>query len=232
MDVVIPYRHSASNGFELRYTLRSIQKFFPELENIFIIGDCPGFVQNIIHIPFEESPERHHKQRNICCKLLEACQDKRVSDSFAWFSDDHFLLRPYQVEYNYRATLEESMNKFTAHQTYKNTLTNTYHKLGGRGYDYGHGPMVFEKEKLVRAVAGLSWSIAWGYAIKSLYCGMNGITGEQYPDLKIKIFLPYKTIGAMIKDRPYFSLDDRALNVDMKLVLNLLFPTKSIYEND
>jgi len=230
MDVVIPYRHSASNGFELRYTLRGIAKYFPDLENIFIIGDCPGFVHNIIHIPFEESPERHHKQRNICSKLLAACADKRVSDSFAWISDDVFLLKPYQVDYNYRDTLEASMRKFTIHQSYRNTLINTYHKLGGSGFDYGHCPIVLEKEKLVRSVGGLPWSIAWGYAIKSIYCGYNGITGERYPDLKFRIGLPFKTIGHIIKDQPYFSLDDRALNDDMKLVLEQVYPNKTIYE--
>jgi hypothetical protein len=232
MDVVIPYRHSAHNGLELRYTLRGIEKFFPELENIFIIGDRPDFVQNIIHIPANDSPHRFHKQRNIFFALMAACEDKRVSDSFIWFSDDEFLLQPYQVSYNYCATLEESINKFTIHQTYRNTLVNTYHKLGGTGLDYGHGGMVFDKEKLVRAVGGLPWNIAWGYAIKSIYCGYNGITGEQYPDLKIKLALPYKSIGTMIKDRPYFSIDDRALNEDMKLMLNSLFPIKSQYEND
>jgi hypothetical protein len=232
MDVVIPYRNSASNGFELRYTLRGIAKFFPELENIFIIGDCPAYVHNIIHIPFEESPERHHKQRNLCSKLLSACEDKRVSDSFIWFSDDEFLLQPYQVNYNYCATLDESIKKFTVHQSYRNTLINTYQKLGGEGYDYGHGGMVFEKEKFVRAVGGLPWNIAWGYAIKSIYCSYNGLTGDQYPDLKIKNELPFKTISNMITGRPYFSVDDRALNKDMELTLKLLFPNKSIYEND
>jgi hypothetical protein len=232
MDIVIPYKNSPSNGLELRYTLRGIHMYFHDLENIFIIGDFPGFLQNVIHIPFTESPERHHKQRNICSKLLEACQDKRVSDSFAWFSDDHFLLKPYQVEFNYRATLEESIKAFTVHQNYRNTLINTYHKLGGSGYDYGHGPMVFEKERFVRAVAGLRWNIAWGYAIKSIYCGHNGITGERYPDLKIKIPCTISFIKSLIADRPYFSMDDRGLNDDMLTVLELLYPNKSLFENE
>jgi hypothetical protein len=232
MDIVIPYKNSVNDGIELRYALRGIQMFFPELENIFIIGDCPRFLRNVFHITFTESPERHHKQRNICNAILAACEDKRVSDSFAWISDDEFLLQPYQVNYNYCATLEESIKIFSPHQTYRNTLVNTYHKLGGTGFNYGHGGMVFEKEKLVRAIAGLPWNIAWGYAIKSIYCSYNGITGDHYPDLKIKIALPFNTIGDMIKGRTYFSLDDRGLNKDMELVLNLLFPNKSNYEND
>lgn len=231
MDVVIPYKNSANNGFDLRYTLRGIEKYFHDLENIFIVGDCPGFTQNVIHIPMCESEERHYKQRNIFSKLCAACEDKRVSDSFAWFSDDHFLLKPYQVEYNYRATLSESLERFTIHQNYRYTLTNTHNFLNG-GYDYGHGPMVFEKEKFVRAVAGLRWNIAWGFAIKSVYCHHNGIGGEQYLDLKIKEGLSFNAIGKLIADRPYFSIDDRGLNDEMKMVLELLYSNKSSYENE
>jgi hypothetical protein len=231
MDIVIPYKNSTNNGLELRYTLRGIEKYFPDLGNIFIIGDRPDFIQNAIHIPLCESDERHFRQRNICSKLCAACEDKRVSDSFAWFSDDHFLLKPYQVEYNYRATIFDSLPRFTSHQNYRHTLKNTYTLLNG-GFDYGHGPMVFEKEKFVRAIAGLRWNIAWGYAIKSVYCHQNGIAGEEYPDLKIKETLSFKAIGKLITDRPYFSIDDRGLNDDMKLILHSLYPNKSQYEND
>jgi hypothetical protein len=229
MDVVIPYKESASKGFELHYTLRGIEKFFPDLQNIFIIGDKPEYVQNVIHIPAGDAPDRHFKARNICYKLLAACEDKRVSDSFAWFSDDHFLLKPYQVEYNYRSTLNESIVQFTSHQTYRNTLINTHNILNG-GFDYGHGPMVFEKEKFVRSVTRLHWNLAWGYVIKSIYCCHNGITGDRYPDLKIKMPLSYINIGNQIKERPYFSIDDRGLNDDMKLLLNSLYPNKSQFE--
>jgi hypothetical protein len=229
MDIVIPYRNSASNGLELRYTLRGIEKYFPDLENVFIIGDFPAFLQNIIHIPATDLPERYFKARNICGKLLIACDDKRVSDTFAWFSDDHFLLKPYQVEYNYRATLDESIAKFTIHQTYRHTLINTHNILGG-GFDYGHGPMVFEKEKYVRAVAGLHWNLAWGYVIKSIYCSYNGITGDRYPDLKIKSWLSATHISLLLNGRPYFSIDDRGMNDEMKTILELLYPNKSQFE--
>lgn len=231
MDIVIPYKNSASNGLELRYTLRGIQQFVPDVENVFIIGDCPLFLQNIIHIPAENASERHHKQRNIYLKLRIGCQDKRVSDSFAWFCDDHFLLRLFKPNYNYRTTLQESISNFTIHQTYRNTLMNTYKVLQG-GFDYGHGPMVLEKEKFVRAMDPVNWDEPWGYAIKALYCGLNGIHGDRYADLKIKQPMGCSQVLPLIAGRPYFSIDDRGLNEDMKQVLENLYPNKSIYEND
>lgn len=232
MDIVIPYKNSTSNGLELRYTLRGIEKYFPDLENVFIIGDCPGFIQHVIHERYPDSPQRHHKQANIYGKLIHLCYDKRVSGTFCWFSDDHFLLAPFVSEYNYNSDLNDSIRKMSIHQTYRNTLLNTQEVLGIEGKDYGHGPMVLDKEKFKRAFRSVDWSIPWGYAIKSVYCEMNNIPGKQFPDLKIKAPLSVSNIHRLIDGRPYFSIDDRGLNANMKEVLENLFPQKSIYEND
>jgi hypothetical protein len=229
MDIVIPYKNSISSGLELRYTLRGIEKYFPEPGNVLIIGDCPDFLQNVIHVSATDSPDRHHKALNIKNKLMLACNDKRVSDSFAWFSDDHFLLRPYVPDYNYRCQLHEAIIRFTPHQSYRAVLINTFRYLKD-GYDYGHGPMVFDKEKFKRSIEGLNWSIPGGYVIKSLYCVLNGIAGEKYPDLKIKSWLTATHISLLLNGRPYFSIDDRGLNDDMKQVLELLYPNKSQFE--
>jgi hypothetical protein len=232
MDIVIPYRHSASNGLELRYTLRGIEKFFPDLENIFIIGDCPEFVDNIIHIPAKDAPERHLKARNIMSKLWIACEDKRVSDTFAMFNDDHFLLKPYNHSYHYSQYLQYSVASYTVHQTYRNTLNNTMAYLnGGKNFDT-HCPIIFNKELFVRTVTTADWSKPWGYGIKSLYCNMAGIEGEYYPDLKIKSPFPKdRIVNDLLAGRPYFSIDDRGLNDAMKEVLQELYPPKSIYES-
>lgn len=230
MDVVIPYRNSSSNGFELRYTLRGIEKFFPELENIFIIGDCPSFLQNVIHIPATDSPERQYKQLNIYRKLLTACEDKRVSDSFAWVSDDHFLLKPFQSEYYYSGPLEQSIVKFTPHQSFRQTLLNTMVALqNGNDYDQ-HCPYVFQKEKFIKVMKMVDWSKSWGYGIKSLYCNLTGIEGFCYSVLKVRLSLKFTELVELIYDRPFFSIDDRGLNDEMKSLLESLYPNKSQFE--
>jgi hypothetical protein len=232
MDVVIPYKESAAKGFELRYTLRGIDKYFPDLENIFIIGDCPLFLHNIIHIPAADAPQRHLKARNIMSKLLLACGDKRVSDHFAFFNDDHFLLKPWQMSFHHCGSLENSLRRYTAHQTYKNTLQNTYDVLKG-GVDFDtHSPIVYWKETFIRVINRVDWSKHWGYGIKSLYCNLAGIEGELYPDLKLKAHFSYDTLRNLIIDRQYFSIDDRAINNDLLQIFNELYPQKSIYEFD
>lgn len=232
MDVVIPYRHSAHNGLELRYALRGIEKFFPDLENIFIIGDQPAYIQNVFHIPATDSPDRQRKAWNIMNKLFMACYDKRVSNSFAMFNDEHFLLKPWEPVYDHCGTLESSLQRYSSHQTYRNTLANTYHQLNNSGLNFDtHSPIVFQKELFIRTVMTADWSRPWGYGIKSLYCNMAGITGEQRMDLKLKQSWSMENINGLLLNRPYFSLDDRALNDHMIKVLQQLYPQKSIYES-
>lgn len=230
MDILIPYISTDETALELRYTLRGIEQFFPERGNIFIIGACPGFLQNVIHIPCGDSRASEYKQFNIYHKLSLACVDKRVSDEFVWFSDDHFLLSPYVPDYRAKCTLRESILAMTAHQTYRHTLLNTFDVLG-YGRDYGHGPMVFRKDLFVKATSLANWRLPWGYAIKSLYCGLNGIQEEPfYPDLKIKEPLKTSKILDLLEGRPYFSTDARALNASMCMVFQSLYPNKSQYE--
>jgi hypothetical protein len=232
MDIVIPYRNSQSGGIELRYTLRGIQKYFPDLENIFIIGDCPEWVQNVIHIPATDATDRHFKARNIMNKLLIACNDKRVSDSFAMFNDEHFLLALFKAWFHHAGKLEDSIRRYNQHQTYRNTLANTFHFLKG-GYDFDtHGPIIYRKELFVRTVTTADWSRPWGYGIKSLYCNLAGIQGEYSTDLKFKQRWSKENINGLLLNRPYFSLDDRALNDQMITFLQELYPQQSIYESN
>lgn len=230
MDIVIPLGKGSNNeNIELRYCLRSIELHVSEVENIFVVGECPSFLVNVVHIPAEDAPEKIFKQRNISHKLLLACKDKRVSDRFGWFSDDHILLKPFLGHHFYNSSLEESMMNFTSHQTYRQTIINTYSMLNG-GNDYCHSPMILEKDKFSRAMELADWNRPWGYAIKSLYCGLNGFHGVKYPDLKFKQAMTTAEIMAAIDNRLFFSYDDRSFNECLISFLNFLFPNKSQYE--
>lgn len=232
MDIIIPYKKSSLNGLELRYTLRGIEQYVSERGNVFLIGDCPNYCQNVIHIPNQIRPERQWKQSNICRHLLKAASDKQVSDDFLFMADDHFLLRELVPNYNYTDTLAGSLGRTSTHTFYRNTLLNTAQLVGEFATDYGHGPMVFNKELFIRAMALADWTKPWGYAIKSLYCHFNKMPGHFEPDLKIKAQVSAHNIMRLIKGRPMFSTGDKAISDDLLLVLKQLYPTKSQYEND
>lgn len=110
VDIVIPLGvGSLWQDNELRFCLRSISKYLTDYGQIFIIGDCPDFIQNIIHIPATDSIFRKDKDRNIFNKLMIACEQNEISESFLFMNDDHYLLSDLvasEIPYYYR---EEDM---------------------------------------------------------------------------------------------------------------------------
>lgn len=95
MDVVyILGTGSEANDIEIRYSLRSLEKNMLDLGKVFIVGVCPSFLKNIIHIPILDSYPK--KWQNAYLKISTACFDARVSDDFLLMNDDFFILEPFE----------------------------------------------------------------------------------------------------------------------------------------
>src|SRR4051812_17063510 len=95
MDIVIPFQNSVTGDEELRYALRSALAFIPYLDNVYIYGDAPAwpYTKELIVIPSPNvSKSPYFKDKNIACKLLAACDNPRVSDTFIILHDDNYLL--------------------------------------------------------------------------------------------------------------------------------------------
>lgn len=229
VDIVIPLNNrSTQKNLELRYCLRSIEQHLSGVGNVFIVGHCPEWVDNVIHIPADEDPRNRFRDRNIMTKMSIACKDDRVSDNFLMVHDDHFLLADYhagEFPYYHMGPMEPSESQ------YGKTKQNTLSLLGPvNNYDT-HCPIVFNKERFMRSVALADWSNWYGYCIKTLYCVMNGIGAEYAEDLKIRMPLKSDEIMRLIKGRGWFSIGDRCFTEGgMKEVLNVLYPKQSKYE--
>lgn len=76
------------DGAELRYSLRSL-KNIPH-ERVFIVGGCPKWVKNVIHIPATQSGTKY---KNTTENLKIACNDTRLSEDFIFFNDDFFVIK-------------------------------------------------------------------------------------------------------------------------------------------
>lgn len=238
MDIVIPYKKESRNGLELKYALRSIVKYLSGYDEIFIVGDKPDWIQNIIHIKFNDDPSV--KERNICNKILKACEDERVSDDFIMWHDDHFLLKPLNTKDFkrwYDTTLTEAHKKAT--KGYKKAIENTLSILISdtnytpkRNYDI-HTPVIFNKNLFHYLNPGDHWKVE--LVVKSFYCNVafDLSLDEQMDDLKINdIGLTREIILKVIRDRLLFSIGERALESPMIEVLEELYPLKSKYENN
>lgn len=98
MDVVyVVSQDTHHQHIELRYSIRSLVKHLIGLNSIFIVGHCPAFLKDVIHIPVPDI-HKHNLARNIYEKILAACNDERISNDFFCLMDDHFLNRRYSID--------------------------------------------------------------------------------------------------------------------------------------
>jgi hypothetical protein len=230
VDMVIPLgNRSTVNNLELKYCLRSIEKYLKGVGKVFIIGECPDWLQRVIHIPKDDTPGIRFKERNIAEKISLACNDKRVSNDFLMVHDDHFLLQPFTAKsfpyvHHGMITVGEGF--------YRKTKENTMRLFGQQIRDYdSHCPILFNKEKFLRAYNATDWTKWYGYLLKTVYCIYNEIQAEYYPDLKIRWMETKEEMLDAIDGRRWFSIGDRCWgNGYMKQVLEELYPNKSKYE--
>jgi hypothetical protein len=230
-DIVIPLsKRSGNNNLELLYCLRSIDTYLKGVGNVFLIGHCPEWVTNVIHIPKDDDSRNRFRDRNIMEKMLVACSDERVSKEFLMIHDDHFLLetvRASSFPYVHHGPMTPGPGQ------YGKTKGNTMAILGRNINDYdSHCPILFNKNMFKSAIAPVDWDKWYGYCLKTIYCVFNGIEGEYYPDLKIR-YTSDMNVREMIKGRRWFSSSDRALHHNpLRDLLDELYPNKSKYESE
>lgn len=107
MDVVYPVRPGEANE-ELRYSLRSLERNFPNVGTVWIVGHKPSWLQNVEFIPGNDGPSGH---ANVYRNILTAMQHKRVSDEVVVFNDDFFVTAPItHLPVMYRGTLDEHLS--------------------------------------------------------------------------------------------------------------------------
>lgn len=220
MDIVVPYRQDAHNGLELKYALRSIEKYF-HAENIILVGDKPDWITNVIHIQAQD--HAHRKEFSIKEKILTACKLPLLSDNFLMWHDDHFALKPTEIKYWHNGLLKDELKKAT--RGYKGTMERTIERFPeGKNFDI-HFPIVFNKQKFTEIMIYQD-----EVCLKSFYCNSLNIEGEYITDLKLNRPMVRGEIMASIDKRLFFSTGPLSLVGEMVEVWNELYPEKSKFE--
>jgi hypothetical protein len=235
-SIVIPLgTGSRWNDTELRYCLRSVEKHLTGYGDIFIIGEKPDWVRNVIHIPCAGYGDKtYDKERNIYTKVMAAIADKRVTDDFLFMNDDHFLLQNYEAG-KFPFYCHGWLSEYMTVTDYKNTVKNTNELLRPLGHDCLyfdlHCPIIYNKEKFAWCVSDADWSTPFGYCIKTVYGNcVEGLKAIEYPDFKINEPLLASKIRQLIAGRAWFSIGDKAFDGGIRNVLQEHYPHKSKYE--
>jgi hypothetical protein len=235
--VYIVGNRSAWDDNELRYSLRSVEKFAPAIDKICIVGYKPDFLNDKIkHIPYEDI--YFNAARNIAEKILRYCEVHR-GERFLLMADDYYFLKPFDVvnhKYCYRGTLHDVI---TAHHgLFVHHCMATEHilkKSGLNAYNFDcHYPMVMDADKFIKVYNSYYWTdLPWGYTIKSLYANTLQVPFCDMREVEEVKLRRQKTIeGAkhFIKGKEMFSSGDSMVGDKMIEFMDGLYPNKSRYE--
>jgi len=224
---------------EIRYSLRSVAKFMPDIRRVFLVGRWPKagiqdrFPFDLVHIPARDL--NGCKEVNIKDKLLLACRHPDVSDKFLLWNDDYFLLQPcssaWQDWPNYaEGTLEGRLRTRISRDIYWKSMDATRRALNQRAlrthYFDVHCPIVYDKALFPQVMARYApeWDRPEGLVIKSLYGNALKLKPTPFKDLKIDVSLTEAEIRARVAGRALFSVGNRGLNHDMCRYLKELAP--------
>jgi hypothetical protein len=225
MDLVYPLgTGSYWNNNELRFSLRSVEKYLTNVDKVWIIGILPDWLQNVTHITYTDHVGKP-PDYNMMKKLARACQED-VSDDFIYMNDDHYLLSAYNANNfpnYYHGTIEEYL-KGRGLDGYGKRCRNTLKSLNGNSTNYYdiHYPIQLNKKSFKELVVdAVDWNVPHAYIIKSLYA--NSLQLESIPETD------YKTNVIPPPEAKVFSSFPHMKDA-VKVYLNQRFPEQSKYE--
>jgi hypothetical protein len=237
VDIVYPLAEGLSHfrNQELKYSLRSVEKYVTGFRNIYLIGFKPPFINDkIIHVMQEDHPY-HCKERRIMEKFLFACSIPGISDKFLMFNDDYFFTKPVdatKIPFYNKGNLYNSFIKRKPGNLYRQSLENTYNALTEKEFETRHFdvhyPMYYDKKKFPEVMAMYDWNIRAGYVVKSLYANSLKIKGAYRADCKIQKSHDKKEVLERIKDTDMFSTAE--ISRAIITILNDFYPDKCSYE--
>ena len=145
MDIlyVVGKGFSKCKNNELRYSLRSIEKYGKNIDKVYVSGYCPEFLsENVIKINYEQPYVSGKilpiiaKHANILATLLYAIDNSDISDEFLISMDDHIYISPVDFG-NYPFYMKQTVVlPQVGLTTYNKFLSHTRQFLISQGLSY------------------------------------------------------------------------------------------------
>ncbi len=197
---------------ELKYSLRSVEKYLPGYE-IIIVGEyLPEWITNITHIELSDIPGQ--AVFSVRRKILAALE---YAEEIFFMNDDFILLQKVENYPYYSSGLLDKKGESGARP-----LTAQLQSLKKPTRYFGHYPAIYRQD-----FKEIISHFTKDCITKSAYC--NFIEVEPLEIRDCKILHPMKQVKDFIKDLPCFSTGIRSLNSCLP-ILQELFPEPSKYE--
>jgi hypothetical protein len=246
-DIVYPLKEQTIN-LDLKYALRSLEKFGAEVGKVVIVGYKPAWITNVIHIPTEQ---HFSKWQNTRSNWKKVCKCDDLSEDIILMNDDFIFSEPVKswedVTNLHMGTLMDRYNGFLDEKkemsAWRNGHKFTHELLQSMGvdtplnYEY-HGPMIMNRRQRIELleredIRPLVLRDRPLLLIRSLY-------GNLYPRKNSKQIRDIKFLAdsfdiSMSTEHGFFSVDDGIIGNDARCPklngwLRENFPNKSKYE--
>lgn len=149
------------NNEDLRYSLRSVDKFVPH-NKVWIIGYKPSWIYNVNYLPVAQ---KDTKWKNSVNNILTACKCDDISDNFILMNDDFFAIKPIKNIFesiNVSLGLLENMIEKQKAKKFATNWGKAFIYIGdllreigldGPYYNYeSHTPFLINKEKYLEVM--------------------------------------------------------------------------------
>jgi hypothetical protein len=206
---------------EIRYSLRGIEKNVLDFENVFVVGEKPKWLKNIIHIPASDS--YNSKGPNSFSKIKLACEDKRLSNDFLLMNDDFFIFKKISAENYpfYYKGITPSFHSVNFAKVLKN-VKNFYNFEN-------HRPFHFKKD-LLNYILPIK-KLCPSNPIRSLYGNYYSLRGIFSKDLNLMPLAIKSDYDKMLGDRTDISIfSETAKSSVFREWIKEKLPEKSIFE--
>jgi hypothetical protein len=213
MDVFIPYGGvQNNNGDELRFTLRSIEKYVSGVRDIYITTEAPAWVRNTKEVNTTDSTNSPHE--NVQKKLLAFCNKEMASEEFIFWHDDTVALAPFVAsELLFYATASGD-SSFMSPKNFEVHTPVRYHKASYKE--------LFTSNPLPKSVNA-----------RSLYLNFMRAPATEYDDWNPKIGDGFPSLEDQAKNRKFVAFNDRTIaHPEIKNWLRAFLPDRSKYESE
>lgn len=232
---------SSMDDWELRYSLRSIEKHHIDLQRIWIIGHYPHWVKGVMHIP-QGDPYKSNKDANLIAKIVRLGSVQELSEDFLMMSDDQILLKDcFKPDYRpwYNKDMAPMKPEDFAENKWTRRLGRTRDVLLAAGFparDYeGHIPYPLKKSK-VHTYLNFDYGHDIGYCVFSLYFNSVNVDGiAQIDSERVRAGFygtkpPNEAVDRKLRENRFLNFNPGGFTDYMKQKVEERFPDASRYE--
>lgn len=236
IDVLYILRNapSSNNDDEIRYSLRSLDKFCPDVSRVFLTGGMPKFIdeRKVLYTPADDIgvPAINHWH-----KVKETIERTDISDDFILMYDDVFFVKEsplsaYPLFYRGELTKEKNENNLYALTLY--ATRKLLEQMKKQTLDFClHTPIRYNREKFLSMTPFFEKLIneTPALSVRSFY-GNGFADSEKVFREDIKIRSSLEKVEDVIGKVDCFSVSDDVFCCDTICYLVKNFPQKSRWE--